>query len=276
MIDMGYELYHHGILGMKWGVRRFQNKDGSLTSAGKKRYGLNKEIHDAEKRDRNKYADSKDLRKRQGADYAVKESIMRPSRIADDIARSSGTKLLNDDDRKEVKRLNDKIDDYSQATWDSASRELDKASSDPEFKKELEQYLYNELGNGCDDKEYFDLTVVDGVANTFYANKKYYPETLENDRKLKSSVDELFGLTDKKVNAYISEFGDEPLTKFAGDTAKYSDVVKNLVEGEAGSHMASYLYKNNLESAIIELTYVGTDPNDYYTFDEYNKKFGGK
>ncbi len=33
------ELYHHGILGQKWGVRRFQNKDGSLTSAGKKRYG---------------------------------------------------------------------------------------------------------------------------------------------------------------------------------------------------------------------------------------------
>ena len=30
-------LEHHGILGMKWGVRRFQNKDGSLTPAGKKR-----------------------------------------------------------------------------------------------------------------------------------------------------------------------------------------------------------------------------------------------
>ena len=33
------ELYHHGIKGMKWGVRRFQNEDGSLTTAGKKRYG---------------------------------------------------------------------------------------------------------------------------------------------------------------------------------------------------------------------------------------------
>lgn len=32
-----HELTHHGILGMKWGVRRFQNSDGSLTQAGKRR-----------------------------------------------------------------------------------------------------------------------------------------------------------------------------------------------------------------------------------------------
>ena len=35
--DMAYDLYHHGILGQKWGVRRFQNPDGSLTAAGKRR-----------------------------------------------------------------------------------------------------------------------------------------------------------------------------------------------------------------------------------------------
>lgn len=33
----GNELYHHGVRGMKWGIRRYQNKDGSLTNAGKKR-----------------------------------------------------------------------------------------------------------------------------------------------------------------------------------------------------------------------------------------------
>lgn len=33
------ELYHWGIKGMKWGVRRYQNKDGTLTPAGKKHYG---------------------------------------------------------------------------------------------------------------------------------------------------------------------------------------------------------------------------------------------
>ena len=32
------DLYHWGIKGMKWGVRRYQNPDGSLTAAGKKRY----------------------------------------------------------------------------------------------------------------------------------------------------------------------------------------------------------------------------------------------
>ena len=31
------ELYHHGILGQKWGIRRFQNKDGSLTAEGRAR-----------------------------------------------------------------------------------------------------------------------------------------------------------------------------------------------------------------------------------------------
>lgn len=32
------ELYHHGIMGQRWGVRRFQNPDGSLTEAGEQRY----------------------------------------------------------------------------------------------------------------------------------------------------------------------------------------------------------------------------------------------
>lgn len=36
-----YDLQHHGILGQKWGVRRFQTADGSLTPEGRKRYGSN-------------------------------------------------------------------------------------------------------------------------------------------------------------------------------------------------------------------------------------------
>lgn len=43
------ELYHHGVKGQKWGVRRYQNEDGSLTPAGKVRYyktmGLIKKVN---------------------------------------------------------------------------------------------------------------------------------------------------------------------------------------------------------------------------------------
>ena len=51
------ELYHHGIKGQKWGVRRYQNEDGRLTSAGKAR--LNKKTDAQKESERQKRNDSK-------------------------------------------------------------------------------------------------------------------------------------------------------------------------------------------------------------------------
>lgn len=52
-------LEHHGIKGQKWGIRRFQNPDGTLTPLGKKRYGtsenLQKQVLEGMAKDSNEY-----------------------------------------------------------------------------------------------------------------------------------------------------------------------------------------------------------------------------
>lgn len=43
-------LEHHGVKGMKWGIRRYQNEDGTYTSAGRRRYALDRDVNDKSRR----------------------------------------------------------------------------------------------------------------------------------------------------------------------------------------------------------------------------------
>lgn len=62
-------LEHHGILDQKWGIRRFQNPDGSLTEAGKRRYAKYKTRNEKYEKKVNEY------RLKQDKDYRKAESI---------------------------------------------------------------------------------------------------------------------------------------------------------------------------------------------------------
>lgn len=73
------ELYHHGIRGMRWGIRRYQNKDGSLTPRGKKRYDAElKKVREQEKVLKNRQATRAKIEKleaRKKAAAAEKEAL---------------------------------------------------------------------------------------------------------------------------------------------------------------------------------------------------------
>lgn len=54
------ELWHHGIKGQRWGVRRYQNADGSLTAAGRKRYDRDIRENNAKKKENRAIIDGPD------------------------------------------------------------------------------------------------------------------------------------------------------------------------------------------------------------------------
>ena len=83
-------LYHHGVKGMRWGRRRYQNADGTLTDAGKKRYERD-QIENRGKKKGNKVGEADPNR-------WVTEDMERTKRLADSSRQMSG----------EVQRMNEK------------------------------------------------------------------------------------------------------------------------------------------------------------------------
>jgi hypothetical protein len=80
---MEYELVltHHGIKGQRWGVRRFQNKNGSLTRAGRQRYGSDKDSAKKEEKPKKKsVSEMSDDELRRAIDRARAEDTYRQLR----------------------------------------------------------------------------------------------------------------------------------------------------------------------------------------------------
>lgn len=141
-----YELFHHGTKGMRWGVRRYQNKDGSLTPAGKKRYDRDIRENNAKKKDNRIIIDGPDPKRWSREDTSRAKSVI-----------DGSSSMI-----KEFKKVNDKVGASSK------KQKLD-------LSKMTDQEMRSQINRALLEKQYNDMFAPQKTSK----GREYVTKTLE-------------------------------------------------------------------------------------------------
>ena len=169
-IPQSGELVHHGILGQKWGVRRFQNPDGTLTSQGKKRYSFNermqisKEHLSLENQLRNKYLnETKEFKKYSKLIDDLEEECLtnygfRPDTDRVWVPDEDGFEYEHEPSTSIEKAMCKKMEEYNDGLSSAARVPNDRAV------KEAKQYIDDKYGDSVLDQINKDNNIAVGTA----------------------------------------------------------------------------------------------------------------
>ena len=241
------ELYHHGILGMKWGVRRYQNKDGSLTQAGKKRISRKqkKALEKARKTRRENLEKAKKAKQEQ-EDFEKNKKKAIESGTATEVMKYKG-KLTNQELQQAVSRIN-----MERQLAEISSKEIktgmDKINSFmgkvDQMRANVEKGIssYNTMAKILNSTTDSDLPIIDG-------NKKRDKAIDKAKKKLVKSG------SIKEIEKNLGKFDNEEI-KAINTRLAFEKNIKNMVkESEAKSSSKTSESKstsNDKQSTIAE------------------------
>ena len=132
-------LEHYGVLGMKWGVRRYQNADGTLTSSGKKRYSSDAK-QDAGARRKKILKTAAGVALAAGTAYAgykMYKNGTDPSKIA---ARAAN-KAMRTARKEAVKKMKDTVKNRHTLSEEELDKALSRVKKELELKRVTEENL---------------------------------------------------------------------------------------------------------------------------------------
>lgn len=272
------ELRHFGILGQKWGIRKYQNKDGTLTDAGKARYYSKKEFDDdAQKLSENSKTEIANLQNKGQKLVDAADSLY------ESYGKAFDNMVFSDDDKKKIwKKIHDEYDGVkpnNKSDFDYTLEELVANQMNQRVPKDvinqrkqfdaLQDEYWNDahrIAKPLEDK-YKDTLIVDVQLSMSGQKKVTDPSS--------SAINRFYGsVLDTSFPAYISRHFDDYWVR---DTDKYVNAISRLSKDFKYSDFDNHSRSKNTMAADRRAVnryrdeHPGTELTDYQILEALDR-----